>query len=175
MRPVTTLLVLSAAVALACPSLTSCGAPARASASATGPTGPTGPTGLCGSIGQIDRLVVQRIDQLPQNHPSFTFPTTTTITGPARTREVAEAACALPPMPSGTFACPADMGIVYRLTFTGGGKELPQLQADPSGCGQVTGLGQTRWTITSSGFWPALAAAMGVTPQTTATFLGTIS
>ena len=78
-------------------------------------------------------------------------------------------------MPSGAFSCPADMGIVYRLTFTAGRKELPSVQADAGGCGLVQGIGHTRWTTTSPGFWQTLATAMGIGQLANSTFSGTTS
>jgi hypothetical protein len=154
-------------VTLACSALAGCGGPSSA--------GAAGSSGLCGSIGRVDRLVVQRVDLLPQNHLYFTFPATTTVADPALARSAAQAACALPPMPTGTLSCPADMGITYRLTFTAAGKELPPVQADAGGCGAVTGLGRTRWTASSPGFWTTLAAAMGITQPDNSTFSGTAS
>jgi hypothetical protein len=159
------LLVLSA-VALAGTSLTACGGTASASG--------TGGGGLCASTGQVDRLVIERVDLLPQNHAHFTFPAKIIVTDPGRARSVAEATCALPPMPSGTLSCPADMGIGYRLMFIAGRKELPSVQADAGGCGAVDGIGQTRWTASSPDFWPALAAAMGIGSPASSTFSGTI-
>jgi hypothetical protein len=162
------MLVLSA-VALACSALTGCGSTASAG------TGGGAGGSLCASNGRVDRLVVQRADLLPQNHPQFTFPAKIAVTDPGQARSVAQAACALPPMPSGTFSCPADMGIVYRLTFSAGGKELPPVQADAGGCGMVHGIGQTRWTISFPGFWQILAAAMGIRQPINSTFSGTTS
>jgi len=163
------LMLLLCAVALACSVLAACGSTVSA-----GTEGGAG-DGLCGSSRRVDRLVVERVDLLPQNHPHFTFPARITVTDPAQARSVAHAACELPPMPSGSFSCPNDMGIVYRLTFTAGGKELPRVQADAGGCGLVHGIGQTRWTISSPGFWTALAAAMGIRQPTSSTFSGTTS
>ena len=162
---------------LGCAALAGCGGPASAGPPSAGPSpaGAAGDGGLCGSIGQVERLVVQRVDLLPQNHLYFTFPAKVTVTDPARARSAAQAACALPRMPSGTFSCPIDMGIEYRLTFTAAGKELPPVLADAGGCGAVDGIGSARWTVSSPGFWPALAAAMGIKQPDNSTFRGTTS
>jgi hypothetical protein len=157
------------AAAIACSALAGC-----ASTASAGTAGGVS-SGLCGSTSRVDRLVVHRADLLPQNHPYFTFPAKITVTDPGQARRVAQAACALPPMPSGTISCPADMGIVYHLTFVTDGRELPPVQADAGGCGTVHGLGQIRWTTTSPGFWPALAAAMGIRQPSDSTFSGTFS
>jgi hypothetical protein len=74
---------------------------------------------------------------------------------------VAEAACALPPMPSGAVACPADFGLIYRLTFSADSTELPPVTVEASGCNVVRGLGQARTTARSPGFWRVLRKAEG--------------
>ena len=86
---------------------------------------------------------------------------------------MAQALCALPVMPSGTFACPADWAISYRLVFTGRAGLAP-VTAEASGCQVVTGLGAVRWTATSPGFWRTLAQAAGITPADGAVFGGTM-
>jgi hypothetical protein len=162
-------ILLLSAVVLACSALAACGSTASA-----GTEGGAG-GGLCGGVGRVDRLVVERVNLIPQNHPHFTFPAKIAVTDPAQARSVAQAACALPPMPSGSFSCPNDMGIVYRLTFTADGKELPPVQADVGGCGVVRGIGLTRWTTSSPGFWRTLATAMEIGQPNNSTFSGTTS
>jgi len=157
-------LVLLAAVALACSALVACG-----SAVAAG----TGGGGLCSSAGRVDHLVVERVNLIRQNHPRFTFPAKITVSDPAQARSVAQAVCALPPMPSGSFSCPADSGIIYWLTFTADGKKLPPVRAEATGCGEVRGIGQIRWTVHSPGFWRTLGTAMGIGHPNNSTFSGT--
>ena len=72
--------------------------------------------------------MIHRINGLPQNHERFSFPARITVTSARRSQSVAQALCALPVMPSGTFACPADWAISYRLVFTGrAGRLRPSL------------------------------------------------
>lgn len=142
--------------ALACSALAACG-----SVVGTG----TGSGDLCGNAGRVDRLVVKRVDDFPQNHPHFTFPAKITVRDPAKARSVALAVCALPAMPRAYMSCPVDFGIIYRLTFTAEGKNLPPVRADPGGCSEVRGIGQTRWAARAPGFWRNLGAAMGIGPN----------
>lgn len=153
-------------VALACPALTACGSDLGPSAARYG---------LCGNAGGVDRLVVERMNLLPQNHPRFTFPAKITVSDPVKARSVAHAVCALPPMPRGPMSCGADMGITYRLGFAAGARKLPPVRADVGGCTGVSGIGQTRWTARSPGFWRALGAAMGIAQPSQPTFSGTTS
>jgi hypothetical protein len=47
------------------------------------------------------------------------------------------------------MSCPADSGLTYRLLFSISGRELAPVSVDATGCGEVRGLGQTRWTARS--------------------------
>jgi len=154
----------AAAVGLACAALAGC-------AGAVAGTGKT--PALCAQTGSVTRLMIHRINGLPQNHERFTFPARITVTSARRAQSAARALCALPVMPSGTFNCPADWGISYRLVFTSWAGRLAHVTADASGCQEVSGLGATRWTLTSPGFWRSLAQAAGITPASGAVFLGT--
>jgi hypothetical protein len=156
-------LALLAAVALAAVALAACG-----SAVAAGTGG-----GLCRSAGRVDRLVVERVNLIRQNHPRFAFPAKITVSDPAQARSVAQAVCTLPPMPSGSFSCPADWGIIYWLIFTADGKKLPPVRAEATGCGEVRGVGQIRWTVHSPGFWRTLGTAMRIGHPNNSTFGGT--
>jgi hypothetical protein len=159
--------MLSAA-ALACSALAACGSSPAAPGAGSG-------GGLCASVGQVDGLVVERINAIRQNHPRFTFPAKVTVSDPGKARAVARAACALPPLPAGSLSCPGDTGISYRLTFLAGARKFPAVDAKASGCGEVRGLGQTRWTAHSPGFWRTLGGAMGIGQADDSTFRGTTS
>ena len=76
-------------------------------------------------------------------------------------------------MPAGTFGCPADWGINYRLIFIAGDGKLAPVTVDATGCQQVHGLGPVRWTVFSPGFWSVLATAAGIGPADQAAFSGT--
>ncbi|MBO0770974.1 MAG: hypothetical protein J2P35_05905 [Actinobacteria bacterium] len=157
-------LAIPLAIALACVALAACGS-ARAGT-------PPSSGGLCASAGRVDRLVVERVNRIPRNHERFTFPARVTVTSPREARTVARALCALPPMPSGTFHCPADLGIVYRLGFTADGRKLPVGTIEATGCRGVRGLGRSAWTARSPGFWRLLAAAMRIGHPGASAFAG---
>jgi hypothetical protein len=154
-----------AAAGLACVALAGC-------AGAVAGTGKT--PAICAQAGSITRLVIHRVNGLPQNHERFSFPARITVTSPSRAQSVARALCALPVMPSGTYACPADWAINYRLTFATMARRFAPITAEISGCQDVYGLGAVRWTARSPGFWHTLAQAAGITPADEAVFGGTM-
>jgi hypothetical protein len=117
---------------------------------------------LCAEQATVTRLVVSRVDALPQNHLHFVFRAGVTVSTPARARAVAEAVCRLPLMPRAPMSCPADSGLSYRLSFAEGTTGLPVVTAAAGGCGTVTGAGPARWTARSPGFWTVLAHGMGI-------------
>jgi len=158
-------LALLAATALACAALAGC-------AGAAAGTGKT--PAVCAQAGRITRLVIHRVNGLPQNHERFSFPARITVTSARRAQSVAQALCALPVMPSGTYACPADWAISYQLTFTARARRFAPVTAEASGCEVVHGLGAVRWTETSPGFWRTLAQAAGITSAGGDAFLGTL-
>jgi hypothetical protein len=123
--------------------------------------------GLCAAVSKVDSLTVRRDGAWPANHFRFRFPRQIAVTRPQQARAVARAVCALPPMPRGVFACPADFGISYRLEFAAGGRRLAVVTVHPGGCELVTGAGQARWVEKSHGFWTVLSrAAIGPWSQT---------
>ncbi len=79
---------------------------------------------LCGPGVAVTLSTVRRTDEFPQNHIRFNFPAELTVASSGQARMVADAVCALPRMPSGTFSCPMDLGIAYHLTFWAGGVEF---------------------------------------------------
>ena len=159
------LALLAAAAGLACAGLAGC-------AGAVAGTGKA--PAVCAQAGSITRLVIHRVNGLPQNHERFSFPALITVTSARRAQSVAQALCALPLMPPGTFSCPNDWGISYRLTFATTARRFAPVTAEISGCQVVHGLGAVRWTLTSPGFWRTLAQAAGITPADEAVFRGTM-
>jgi predicted small secreted protein len=157
-------LAVLSAVVLACSALAACGS------NANGPG--AGGGDLCSNVGQVDHLVVKRVNLIRRNHPHFTFPAKVTVSDPAKARSVAHAVCALPPMPSGTLSCGIDTLIMYQLTFSAGGRKLALVSVKATGCGDVRGLGQTRWTARSPGFCRVLGTAMGIAQSGDSTFSG---
>ncbi len=134
----------------------------------------TGPP-LCRVRDEVERLTVNRTDALPQNGSTFSFPARVTIRSTAVTQAVAQAACALPPVPATkVLNCPADFGIVYDLIFTRetGGAVEP-VTADATGCQFLKGADPgTQAMFTSDVFWAKLGRAMGLDHPTNATFRG---
>jgi hypothetical protein len=165
-RPGRALASLPAVAALVCAALAGCGSTASAKDAPAGMT-------VCAHAGDVGRLTIGRVSSFPQNHVQFSFPAQVTVTGAHRSRAVAQALCTLPAMPAGTFSCPADWGIDYRLVFTAGGSKLAPVTVDATGCEQVTGLGLVRWIALSPAFWSVLATAAGIGPADQTTFGGT--
>ena len=155
----------AATAGLACAALAGC-------AGATAGTGKA--PAVCVQAGSITRLVIHRVNGLPQNHERFSFPARITVNSARRAQSVARALCALPVMPAGSFACPADWAISYRLTFATKARRFAPVTAEISGCQVVNGLGAVRWTARSPGFWRTLAQAAGIAPAGEAVFLGTM-
>jgi hypothetical protein len=116
--------------------------------------------GLCAAVSEVDSLTVTRGGAGLANHFRFLFPRQVVVTRPDQARAVARAVCALPRMPRGIFACPADFGISYRLEFAAAGGRLAAVTADPGGCERVAGAGPARWAEKSHGFWTALGRAV---------------
>lgn len=129
---------------------------------------------LCQQLARLTRLVVTRSDRLPQNNTTFSFPARVTVSNPPQGRSVALALCALPYMPKGAIACPADLGIVYQLAFLGPKQAYPPVTVDASGCQGVHGLGPTRWVERSPGFWNSLGSAMGLARPAYAALRGSL-
>ncbi len=136
----------------------------QASPAATGPgsSGARGGAALCPDRAAVTRLVVSRVNALPQNHLHFAFPAAITVASPARARAVAAAVCGLPAMPRVVMNCPADLGVSYRLSFAAGSTTFPVVTASAGGCSGVAGAGPVRSAGRSPGFWAVLARAMGI-------------
>jgi hypothetical protein len=168
---------LAAVAALACAALTGCGSAAAATDASVGrPPATQAPAGqnVCAHTWDVDRLTIGRVNSFPHNPEYFTFPAQVTVTSADRSQAVAQQLCALPAMPSGTFSCPADLGIYYRLVFTAGDSKLAPVTVDATGCETVNGVGPVRWTALSPEFWSVLATAAGIGPADQATFAGTL-
>jgi hypothetical protein len=138
--------------------------PSSASPGGIIPGGPAsgGGAALCSKQAAVTRLVVSRVNALPQNHLHFAFPAGVTVSSPARARAVAAMVCGLPGVPHGVMSCPAGWGVSYRLSFAAGSESFPVVTAGAGGCGVVTGAGPARWTARASRFWTVLAHAMGL-------------
>jgi hypothetical protein len=129
---------------------------------------------LCADAGAVNRLTVSRMNTLPANSPRFSFPATVAVSDAAQARAVARALCALQPLPRGVVACPADLGITYRLDFATSERSLPPVSIRAGGCEGVSGAGPTRWSIRTPAFWTVLGTAMGLAHPGHAAFSGTM-
>ncbi len=164
--PATALLMAACGSQAATTSSATQAATPASSASTSGviPGGPrtAGRAALCAASAAVTRLVVTRVNALPQNHLHFAFPAGTTVSSPARARSVATAVCGLPAMPRVVMNCPADLGVSYRLSFAAGPRGFPVVTVSAGGCAGVAGAGPVRSASRSPGFWTALAHAMGI-------------
>jgi hypothetical protein len=117
---------------------------------------------LCREAAAVTRLEVIRNHpfKVPELEPAF--PNMVTVTDQAPIRDLIRALCALPVFPRGAYHCPALLlGTAYTLRFSVGGRPLPLVTIDSTGCEAVTGVGPVR-RVTSGGFWRVLSALIGV-------------
>jgi hypothetical protein len=147
--------------------------PGAASPGAASP-GPTATqAALCQHTSSVTSLEIVRNQVVRVPVLQVAFPDQVTVTSPARAQAVARALCALPPMPRGVFNCPALLvGPTYQLRFTAGGRRLPPVTIEATGCEVVTGVGPARWAATSPGFWRVLATAAHLRPPGWSAFGG---
>jgi hypothetical protein len=128
---------------------------------------------LCPTRTAVTRLAVVRtappsVPPAARNRDSvralrFAFPARVNVTSAAQARAVAAAICGLPVMPSGAVNCPAEFpGTSYQLRFAEGGRRLPVVTVQATGCDVIHGAGPARWVANSPGFWGVLGHAMGL-------------
>lgn len=158
---------LAAIAALACGGLSGCTHSVLVSDASV-----TKGTIVCAVVSRVDRLVITRSSA---KSARFTFPAEITVTDPRRVRTIARALCALPVMPRGTFHCPAEFAISYRLIFAVGGRTLKPVAVLASGCQEVYGLGRARWVALSPGFWRIMGAVAGIRDARYSTLRGPIT
>jgi outer membrane murein-binding lipoprotein Lpp len=142
-------------------------------AAATDTTSAAG-MGVCDNASQVDRLTIDRVNAFPHNHLRFSFPAQVTASSARRAQAVAHALCSLPPMPSGTMSCGADLGVSYRLHVAAGPGRIWLVTVAAGGCEEVSGLGQIRWVARTPAFWGTLGQAAGIAHVSSATFAGTL-
>ena len=116
--------------------------------------------GLCAAVPEMDTLTVRRDDPWPAHH--FRSSRRVGVSPAQQARAVARAVCALPRMPRGVVACPADWGVSYRLEFAASGRRFGVVTVQAGGCRRVSGAGPPRWAVQSPGFWSALERAAAV-------------
>ena len=126
---------------------------------------------LCTVAKKVTRLAVHRGTFM--NPTTFSFPSVVFVGNAASARSVAKAICAITPdMRIGTFACPMDQGLTYRLVFT-----LPKYVITPiilhmGGCGAVEGTGAKGWIHLIPILFRILGNAMQLHLATGETFAG---
>jgi hypothetical protein len=114
---------------------------------------------FCAQVPTLTSLRVSRTS-LPQNDYQFSFPAEVTSTDSSAVRQLARDVCRLHTFPKGTFNCPEDFGIDYRVDFMAEGRMIRQIEADASGCWTVTGFGGPALSPNFK-FWNDLAALLG--------------
>jgi hypothetical protein len=160
----------AASSAAASPGATS---PGATSPSATSPSPTATQVALCRHTASVSGLEIVRNQVVRVPVLQVAFPNQVTVASPAQARAVARALCALPPMPRGIFNCPNLVpGTTYQLRFTAGGRRLPPVTIEATGCEVVTGVGSARSAATTPGFWRVLATAAGLRPPGRSAFSG---
>ena len=89
-----------------------------------------------------------------------------TVTEASPARAIYALTLALPQEPSGTYHCPADFGVRYRLDFMSGASTAVIVTANPSGCGEVLIPGTTPRRALTSDHWAAVAQNLGIDEST---------
>jgi hypothetical protein len=170
--PASILGILAAVAVAACGSSAPAGHAAPASSGHLTSKG----SGLCASTAQVSSLTVQRTGGLPGNHTRFTFPARETVSDAAKAQAVAQSVCGLGRQPhTAVFTCPADFGIIYRLTFAADSHRFTPVAVNATGCEMVSGLGAARSAATSTTFWRTLGTAIGIPQADNMAFRGKIS
>lgn len=81
---------------------------------------------------------------------------------PTMARNLAVAACDLPVLPPGVRHCPIGLFEQYELFFTAPDRVYPVVIVQPTGCQQLTGLGQPRSVVGQYSFLAQLARAAAI-------------
>jgi hypothetical protein len=147
--------------------------PRASSSPSVSPSAAATQAALCRRTATVTRLVITRnhVMRVPQLQAGF--PSQIIVASPARAQAAARAVCGLPSLPRGVFHCPnLTVGSTYLLHFTAGGRQLPAVSIEATGCEIVTGVGPVRWAAKSPGFWRALATAANVSPPGRTAFTG---
>jgi hypothetical protein len=130
---------------------------------------------LCAAPAAVNRVLITRTGMsgpmLPSGPRISAFVTSANpptprllVQGAGPARALAKAVCGLPAMTGGVLHCPK-LGLPgYRLTFTAGGRILPAVLVQPSGCLTVTGAGPVRTAARSSAFLKLLTSIVGPLP-----------
>jgi hypothetical protein len=129
---------------------------------------------LCQVLPRVDRLIVTR--HAPGSRFHFSFPAVVSVTNASKARAVATEACGLPNLPGGEH-CPAGFPVSYNLDFAVKGEKGmggEAINAYPTGCETVTGLGAVRTTAEHHAFFRLLGNAIGLKDAGYFTFAGIV-
>ena len=127
---------------------------------------------LCAAPGAVSQVIITRTGfgrpVLPSQPPDLGLrdvgqPSDAglLVTGRRQARALAKAVCGLPAMTGAVLHCPKLGAPGFRLTFTAGGRMLPVVIVQPSGCLTVTGAGPVRTAARSSAFLKLLTSMAG--------------
>jgi hypothetical protein len=100
---------------------------------------------------------------LPANQP----PSVSLLLGQTPAQTIYSMTLALPDQPSGVYNCPADFGIVYKLSFFAGTATAASATLEPDGCRQVrfSGSNEIRRVLDET-YWASLAQQLGIAEST---------
>jgi hypothetical protein len=130
---------------------------------------------LCAAPGAVNGVIITRTGfsgpLLPAGPRISAFLTSAgppspglVVQGAGPARALAKALCGLPAMAGGILHCPKLSAASIRLAFTAGGRVLPAVLVQPSGCLTVTGAGPVRSAARSSSFLKLLTGMAGPLP-----------
>ena len=108
---------------------------------------------------QVSALHFTTSTSLPSNPPPAVD---VTVADAATARAAYERTLALPEFPPGTYNCPFDFGVRYRLDFMSGPSLAVTVTANPNGCGEVQIPGTNTRRALPSDYWAALAQTLGI-------------
>lgn len=109
---------------------------------------------------RVSAVRIVRTIGLPQNG---ILPFDKTIHDAAQAQRLYAALIALPKMPQGTYACPADFGVAYDFTFYQGATAVATAMVKPDGCeGATLPDGSYRWAATDESFWQVFDKVTGI-------------
>jgi len=113
----------------------------------------------CGTTTQISTsLYATRSESLPGYHFA---PFERTATNSTAVQQLYAATLDLPSPQPGVYNCPADIGLVYHLSFQGDRFTIKHMDLDATGCGWLY-LNQTEARITTDAFRSLVAQTIGI-------------
>lgn len=112
--------------------------------------------------GRVAMTLTRTSAGIPRDHLSFRAPPLERSTRQGAVTRLLDLIPSLPAA-SGAQACPLDLGVAYRLTFSAYGGGALAFALDPGGCELLRGLprGRVRWILGGRGFWTSLSRALG--------------